>query len=292
MKNISSEGFSVVTEDGVTLKGELLYPQGNPRGVVQINAATGATRRYYVPFAQYLTEHGFIVCLWDYRGMGESASKALSELDYSFSEIGLKDMPAILDFLKSKFSTIPILGIGHSVGGQQLGLIKNNQILKGFVAVATSAGFPAFMPLGYRLKTLYFFYVFSPISIKLKGYVAAKKFGIMEDLPKNVLLEWRDWCSKPDYLFAKEFYGKTIPKGNYKNLSFPIQVLAATDDPIANPTSVKRFWSHIASDRGVSIRTYTPAELGVAKIDHFGFFRKSFKQSIWKDIISSLENFL
>ena len=292
MKTKNSESFSVVTEDGVQLKGELLYPEGTAKAIVQINAATGSKRGYYIPFAQFLTEHGFIVCLWDYRGMGESAPSSLKDVDYKFSDVGLKDIPAILDFLNSKFSLIPILGVGHSVGGQQLGLIKNNHLMKGFIAVATSAGFPGYMPLGYRLKTLYFFYVVSPLSIKLKGYVAAKKLGIMEDLPRNVLLEWRDWCSKPDYLFDSTFYGKTIPVGNYQRLTFPVKVITATDDPIANPRSVKRFWSHVISNQGIFFKSYSPAELRVSKIDHFGFFRKTFKDSIWKEMLESLENFI
>jgi hypothetical protein len=54
----------------------------------------------------------------------------------------------------------------------------------------------------------YFFHLFTPISIKLTGYVVAKKFGIMEDLPINVVREWKAWCGQPDYFLTPGFMAK------------------------------------------------------------------------------------
>ena len=177
------------------------------------------------------------------------------------------------------------------MGAQQIGLSPNNHLIDGLVAVATSVGYPAYMPLGYRLQTYYFFWIFTPISQFLKGYVACKKFGIMEDLPSGVARDWRAWCSKPDYFFDPKFYGKSVPTGNYDRLSFPIAVFAASDDPISNQKSVPRFWGHVKSSLPITFTWYDPAILGQKAIGHFGFFRKENRESIWEDTLDALKRF-
>lgn len=288
---LSKEQFSVRCTDGVELKGVLLIPE-KPKAVVQFNGGTGARKEFYQPFLEYLSEHGYACCLWDYRGNGESTPADLSTCDYSFSDYGTKDMPAIKEYLRERFTGLPIFLFTHSAGGQQVGLIPNLDGYQGMVAFAVSTGYFRYMPLGYRLKTMYFFYLFSPISILLKGYVVAKRFRIMEDLPRNVFLEWSAWCGKKDYLFDSKFYGKSIPKGQYQQMPFPIHVIWTIDDPIANERSVTTFWSHVKSVKGITFDQLTPNALGLKTIGHFGFFNKKMKTILWDKGLNKLNEFL
>ncbi len=114
----------------------------------------------------------------------------------------------------------------------------------------------------------------------------------MEDLPKNVVREWRDWCEKPDYFFHKKFYGKTVPIGTFGNYRFPVHVFWTTDDPIANAKSVDTFWKHINTTHPIRFHKILPAQYDVEKIEHLGFFRKEHQRKLWHDILQSINDCL
>lgn len=124
------------------------------------------------------------------------------------------------------------------------------------------------------MKAYFFFYIFSPISALLNGYVKAKPYGLMENPSKKVVFEWRDWLEKENYFFDEKFYGKTIPTGNFKNFNFPIHIIYSTDDKIFNAKNTKAFWKNVNSEKGITFTELTPNELGLKKIDHFGYFKR------------------
>jgi predicted alpha/beta hydrolase len=290
-QQLQKESFTVQCTDGVTLHGVLLIPQ-QPKAVVQFNNGTATKKEFYLSFLEYVAEHGFICCLWDYRGSGASAAVDMRNCDYTFSDYGLKDMPAMKQYLNHRFPELPFLLLGHSAGGQQVGFMHNLEGVKGMVCFAVSTGYAPHMPLGYRLKSHYFFYIFTPLSILLTGYISAKRFKIMEDLPKNVVLEWRNWCAHQDYFFHSKFAGNTLPVGSFKNYDFPIHLFWAVDDTISNEKNTHNYWKHIKSSRPVEMTRYTPQELGIKNLGHFGFFKKSRKNDIWAAAVGKLEAFL
>ena len=113
----------------------------------------------------------------------------------------------------------------------------------------------------------------------------------MEDLPKNIVKTWADWCSVPNYFWNERFYGKSIPKGSFDSLNFPVKHYWASDDPIANQKNIEVFLSYWKSSAGIHSECLHPKDFGVKTIDHFGFFKRSFRESIWKKILSDLEDF-
>ncbi|WP_210517789.1 alpha/beta hydrolase family protein [Hymenobacter terricola] len=283
------EAHTIPARDGLPL-GALLFlpPNGQgPLAAVQLNPATGAKRRYYEPFAAYLAAQGFAVCLWDYRGAAHSRPVPLAQAPYRFADYGTLDMPAVLDWLEARFPGRPLLVLGHSVGAQQVGLMPNANKLAGLVAVGTGVGYWNYMPLGYRLKTHFFFRIFSPLSHALLGYNAGGRWGIMEDLPRGVVQDWRAWCSVPDYYFDPRFAAQ-LPPHHYQDLRFPVSVYWATDDPIASARSVPRFWQHVRSAAGIELHRLVPAELGVRGIGHFGFFRRGLRAPLWPRLLADL----
>lgn len=291
VEEIVKESISVTCKDGVELKGILLIPQ-EPKAVVQFNGGTATKKEFYLPFLTFLAEHGYICCLWDYRDSGESAPKTLKGCDYSFLDYGVQDMSAIKQFLRNRFSELPYLMVVHSVGGQQIGFMEDLSDIKGVLACAVSTGYMGHMPTGYRLLSNYFFYIFSPLSVLLTGYVSAKRFNIMEDLPKRVVFDWRDWCMKPDYFFDKKFYGKSVPIGKFTTYDFPIHLFWTTDDPISNKRSVPTFWSHIKNSSFIETHKVEPSSHKVKSIGHHGFFKKKLKDSLWPELLQKLDSFL
>jgi predicted alpha/beta hydrolase len=275
-------------EDGVELAAVLFEPE-KPKAVIQLCTGTGAKKEFYYPFIKFLVEHNYAVCTFDYRGTCESAPASMKECAYNYIEYGTQDMPAVLEFLDKRYPDLPKLLIGHSVGGMNFGLMPNYQKIKGVVAVGSGSGYWPNMPLGYRLQTLFFFYIFRPISVLLTGYVAAKRFGIMEDLPKKIVKDWADWCSVPNYFWDERFFGKTVPFGHYHELTFPIAHFWASDDPIANEKNVPLLLQNFKTTKGLTSEKLIPAEFGAKKIEHFGFFRKQFRDTIWTKILNKLE---
>ena len=182
------------TDDGIELSGELLLAD-NAKAVVLINPATATKTNYYRPFAEFLVEHGYHVMLWNYRGFCDSKTQPLNQCHYRYSDIGCFDIPAAINFVTDRFPDLPLLLIGHSAGGQQIGFTESCHKAAGLVALGVSAGHFDAMPLMYRLKALFFFKLMVPIAGALCGYVPAARFGFMEDLPLAFAKEWGDWCS-------------------------------------------------------------------------------------------------
>lgn len=286
-----AEKISITCDDGVQLAAVLCAPQ-QVKAAVMLSGGTGFKKEFYLPIAHYLAEHGLATLVYDYRGTGESRPSDMRNCEFSFLDYGQKDMPAVLDFLDARYPELPKLILGHSAGGQQVGFMPNTHKVKGLVAVATSVGYLPYMPLAYRLKSYYFFYFITPISILLKGYVAAKRFKIMEDLPRKVVTQWRAWCSKANYFFDSKIYGKSVPVGVFAQMPFPIHVLWASDDPISNARSVPAFWKHVKSEVGLSFQVLRPEDWNTSKLDHYGMFRAQFKDSIWREILGALQRML
>ena len=289
--SIQKEPFEVVCPDGVPLRGVLLIPD-SPKAVVQFNAGTAAKKEFYLPFLEYLVDDGFLCCLWDYRGNGDSAPPSLKGCDHEFLDYGLYDIPTVKSFLRKKFPGLPFLFIGHSAGGQMIGFTQDLFDVKGLIGLAVSTGYMRYMPLGYRMLSYFFFKMFSPVSNAVFGYVAAKRFGIMEDLPKNVVKQWHAWCRRPTYFFDKRFFGQSVPLGNFKKYQFPVQVYWANDDPISNKRSVPAYWNNVSSSEEIRLKKLTPRELGLGKIEHFGYFSRKLKENLWKEVRDTLNDFI
>src|SRR5699024_1509872 len=226
------------------LAAELFIPQA-PKAVVQFNPGTAAKRGVYRKFLIYLAEQGFLCCIMDYRGFGESRPATLKDSTITYSDIGMKDMPAVKQWLEEQYPDLPLLVVAHSAGGQQVGFMHNWHGIKGLVTFGVSAAHLKAMPLAHRLKSYYFFYMVTPFSNAIAGYVAAERLKAMDDLPKSFAKQWRDWCSVPDYFFDPKYFGVSVPRGGFKQFDFPIVNYHATDDEISTPINIENFWKHI-----------------------------------------------
>lgn len=285
------ENIQIPCADGTLLAGELLIPDA-PKAVIQFNAGTAAKRGVYMNFLTYLCGQGFLCCIWDYRGSGQSKKGSLKKSSITYSDYGTKDMPAVKSWLDQRFPDLPLFIVGHSTGGQQIGFMPNWQGIKGAVLLGVSSGYFKYMPLAYRLKALFFFYGVVPTSNLVKGYVAASALKLMEDLPTPVAREWRDWLTAPDYLFDSRFYGKTVPQGGFREFDFPIHNIHATDDSISTPANIENFWKHVESSAGITFERAVPASMGLERIDHFGYFKSALQEPLWRTVAEKLDGWL
>lgn len=278
--------IKVMTEDGYELEGTL-YESPDARAVVVINPGTATKTIFYDAFARFLSGHGYHVFLWNYRGFCESRNGSLRNSKIRFTDLGRYDIPAVIEMLKINYPNLPLFCVGHSVGGQQIGLANNHNKLDGLIAIAVSGGYFFNMPLGYRLKALAFFKVIVPLFDVLFGYVPAGKLNLMEDLPSLLAKEWGRWCSEPEYLFSKKVVGVTLPEHTYKDIDFPVYVLVADDDEISTSKNVQNFWQNVRSSKQIEFKTYKSIQFSQGKIGHFGYFKKV-NRDIWEDVLDLL----
>ena len=118
--------------DGYPLGATLFLPRGAKRHAVLINSATATPRKIYSGFAGYLARRGCAVLTYDYRGTGDSRQKAMTGYNQLKSLVGFKatmsdwaaqDVTAAVAWMRERYKTLPLNYVGHSFGGQALGLL-------------------------------------------------------------------------------------------------------------------------------------------------------------------------
>lgn len=276
--------IKIVCADGIKLSGWLLEAKV-PKAMVQINSATATPKEYYLSFANYLLEHNYSVLVFDYRGVCESQPKeGLKNCQYEYLDWGLKDIPAAISYSKSLYPDLPFYYVGHSVGGQMVGLLPNKDLIDGYFTFGTSSGYWGHMNFKYRIITHFFFEIIRPIVKYTFGYSKLKFLKIMEDIPYKMTDTWHKWCSVPEYFFDKKYYHEIAEFDGYKDLNFPVKILYTDDDLIANKKNVASLWKHIHSSKGIEIEEYQTKKNN--PIGHFGYFRKKQKNNIWPKVIN------
>lgn len=268
---IDREHIVFSTRDDAALSGTLFLPE-SPKALVLVCAATGIRQQFYWSFAEWLATQGFGVMAFDYRGIGASLGvSSVRESKARKQDWGTHDMPAALDYLVDRFPDMPVHLVGHSAGGQLVGLMPNYQHLSSIVTVSSSSGYFRKIALKQRLFATVFLKIYIPLLAFVLGYVPARWIGWGEDLPRNVALQWADWCTKPGYI--ENAFGKEITEHFYNEIDVPMLWLTATDDPIVTPANVDDMLRLLKS-APVTRRRINPADFSLQQIGHADFFRK------------------
>ncbi|MEW9797381.1 alpha/beta hydrolase family protein [Alteromonas sp. CYL-A6] len=273
---MNEQHIPITCADGTLLAGTLYQPH-EVQGTVMIGPATGIKRQFYSHFARYLCGRGFAVLTYDNRGIGESLQGSLAACDASLIHWGRHDMTAVLDTLNARFPGLPHFLVGHSAGGQLVGLMENAHALTAMCNVGSSSGQLRNMRPGYQIKAHFFMNLFIPLSNLVFGYTQSHWVGMGEPLPRQVARQWQQWCNGQGYV--KTAFGREITKHHYDTLSMPSRWLLANDDDIANLKNVHDMLS-VFDRLPADIVTIEPAEHGQRSIGHMGFFSRR-AQALW-----------
>ena len=267
--------------DGVTLAATLFEPDHPNGAAILINGGTGIPRQFYGAFAQHLGSRGFVVLTYDYRGIGGSQKPAEATID-QWGEI---DQPAMLDHL-ARLAPGAALGIvGHSFGGQVLGLADNIAGVDAAVLIATQSGHWRHWPPGRRrLRMLALWWLLIPGLTVLTGRFPGAWIGTA-NLPKGIARSWARWGRSRHYVC--DAGGRAKRPFNDK-VTFPLRWLSFADDPVAPFSAVEALRGYYP-EATIERQHLAPADLGVGAIGHFGFFRKSMKRQPWDEIAVWLE---
>ena len=252
---------------------------GNGERAVLVMPATGVPQSYYAKYAAYLGERGFMVLTFDYRGIGRSRDRDLRQSSARMRDWAQLDAAAAWRFLGERTKLV----VGHSFGGQALGLLPEPRSIAAALLVGSQSGYWRNWPALGRVWMWPTTHIALPAVTKLLGYFPASRLGFGEDLPPGVAIEWASWCRHPRYLVGALGVDKA-----YAQVQVRMRAYAISDDAFAPLRAVQALAELYPAARWET-RRVTPRELGVPDIGHFGFFRERFRASLWCESADWLE---
>jgi predicted alpha/beta hydrolase len=256
------------------------------RAALVINPATGFPQTFYFRVATYAAERGYDTLVYDYRGMGASAPTSLAAETCRMSDWGLFDMRTALADAAARAAGLPVFTLGHSVGGQFLGLLANHALARAHVQIAVSVGYWPWEKAPFRYLAWWFWRVHGPLMLAIKGYVPTGGGWSGLPLPRGVFEEWRRWCLRPTH-FGPDL--RTYLSDNvFDAIRAPVLNVGFDDDPIATPRTVAeldKFYPNAARES----RWFTPAEAGSDRIGHEGFFASRHRETLWRPVFDWLD---
>ena len=267
----------IATSDGFELGARLFAPRSRAVGAVLLVPAMGVPQRFYEPFARWLASRNFRVMTFDYRGTGLSKQGPLAKVDADILTWAQKDTAAVLDELARRAGDEPLTWIGHSLGGQIVPFVPNHTRAAKIITIATGSGYWRHNAAPLRRKVWFFWFGAVPLTTPLFGYFPGRRLGMVGDLPRGVVWQWRRWCMNPDYAVGAE--GAEV-RTLFAEVATPITSFSFTDDEMMSARSISTIHGHY-SGADKTMHRFTPSELGVRKVGHFGFFRPEMEAPIW-----------
>lgn len=282
------EFLRIVTTDGFVLSATRFSPENPTSKVVLINSATGVKQKFYASFAAYLAREGYTVYTYDYRGIGHSRPKSLRGFKASMKDWGTWDYHTMLQNIFQTHMNARVVVMGHSVGGQLVGLSPLTAKVEAVVMIGAQTPFIKNFDGGATKVKLYFFWYFLiPFFTKIFGYFPAAKLGLFEDLPAGVAHQWARWAKSENYLFS-EFPEE---KKKFESLQLPALMINFSDDKLAPGPAVHDLMAKYSQLKW-SQWQLKPDDVMQRSIGHFGFFKKDMQQSLWTETTSWMAKLL
>lgn len=274
-------------EGGGALALRVYEPSGESLASVVIGGAMGVPQGYYAAYAQWLADHGYRVWSFDYRGQGESRPHTPGHTLRGYSADLLdwvRDYEAVVHTAKAERPAQPLYLIGHSLGAQLPGLFGQPEQVDGLLSIAAGSGYWRDNARQLRRRVLFFWHLVVPLATRVCGYFPGRRLGMVGNLPKGVILQWRRWCLHPRYSAAEG----PAALARYAQVRFPVLAWSFSDDEMMTLRGTQSLLSlYSAAPR--QVQTWHPVHAGVRRIGHFGLFRESFRDTLWPRTMGALQ---
>lgn len=243
-------------------------------------------RYFYYKFAKFFASRGYSVVTFDYRGIYESRRSVTSGSDITMEEWGTYDIEAALKFATRELHTDSLYYLGHSCGGQLLGLAPTCTRVDRIAFVACQLGYWKLWPRPLNLGVLMTWQTIS-VMVPFFDYLPTRFMGISSlNLPSGVAKQWAQWGKTPDYLFNDKHQ---LDTSRYSKLAIPLLSYHFDDDRLFAPEESVDALLAKYSQATVEKRNIDPKALSMKSIGHFGFFKERLKDSLWMDTLDWFE---
>lgn len=269
-----TETCLIQASDGYPLAATLHRPPaGRAHAVLVVSGATGVRRKFYDHFALHMADCGFMAITYDYRGIGDSRPNPHG-LPQTMASWGDRDLVGVLDYARTIAPRLPLYVVGHSVGGQLIGLAPNNDLIAGAVTIGSQSGYWKHWPAGGRARMAFNWHVLIPALAGLLGELPGWS-GTGQPLPKGVALQWARWCRDPQFLFGEA----PARRRHFDAVATRMLVIGLDADPFAPPGAVDAF-AGFYPNAAIERRSLRDPRLG-----HFDYFRPQFAP-LWADVVN------
>ncbi len=276
--------FKLSTTDDAEIRVHVFEPGKSVGKLLLINAATGVKQQVYFSFAKYLSENGFTVITYDYRGVGLSKPQKMKGFKASMRIWGTQDYKAVTQFIQQKYADFGKFCLGHSVGALILGMNEDSKIFKKFIFVGTQDAYIGHLPKKIAATAAFGFGLAVPFTSTLLGYFPAHWFGLGESLPKGSAMDWRTLIlnrKSTSRLFEK------IDSDHSKQLHQETFIIYAEDDPWVKMKGMESLMNTAYPNLKRTYREIKTAESPKQHIGHVNFFR-SYNKNLWKIVLDEL----
>jgi predicted alpha/beta hydrolase len=275
----SGRDTKIPARDGYLLAATVFEPEDTPLLCILIDSAAAVPRHIYGKFASYLSTRGFLVVTFDYRGVGESRPPSLRRFMAKMRDWAEIDTAGVIDYARSNWPHLSLAFIGHSFGGQALGLLPNNKEISAAYLIAANAGTWRLIKIPERYRIYLLFGFILPAITAVVGYVPARRLGLGQDIPRGVLTEWAGWILNRHYFFDDVTLQSLA---NFPKFTGRLRVIGFTDDPWATEASIDLLMSGFVNVRPER-RQIAPGDVGRRSVGHFGFFLPESQDLLWRD---------
>jgi predicted alpha/beta hydrolase len=287
-ENTSSRSIRFAARDGVSLAGTWHLPSGPIISTAIIAPATAVPARFYAPFAAFLAKHGVAVLVPDYRGIGASRDPALHghrlrRFSAGFASWARLDLAAACDEAIATYPDRPFVYFGHSLGGQVFPLVPAASRASAAVFIASQIGWVGHWRSLPTLPRYLGLMATLGLSTATLGYGLGRIFG-GEDLPRGAAIDWGAWALHPRYLAG--WHADALARA--AAIAIPMAFVRFTDDlDFAPAPAVEALMEWYPRAERTAV-VCAPAEFGLQKIGHFGFFRPAHGPALWPQVATWL----
>ncbi len=242
--------------------------------------AIAVPQKFYFHCAQYLANKGCHVLTFDYRGIEieTSVPKNLRILKEHGFLSWAKDFEAVSKHSKEKHPKAPCYLIGHSFGGNSIGLSEAHVYYDKFLTVGSQFGYYKYFTLKMRLLIYLNFAHFIPITTRLMGYYPSGWFGLGKSLPTKAAKNWATLLLHPDSMLS---FDTKNTKVYYKEIKKPMLLISIEDDLFAPKKSVDILGDLVYKNAPVTRKHILPSDFSLKSIGHFDFFRIKNRDILW-----------
>jgi predicted alpha/beta hydrolase len=271
---------TVLSTDSANIK----IPVFNDNSLLIICSAMGVMKSRYIPLANFLARKGWLVVIFEYRGIGES--KKYADSNSNILDWAKHDIQGIINWCNLTIAPKNIYLLGHSIGGQLFGFLDDYKDIKGIITIASQKGYWRLWSTKMQLAMLatWKFFQFYLIFFKSLSFMSLLK---LSPLPKGIALDWCRWG------LSEEFFSRDNKKLDFEFSRYkgPLLMVSIEDDFLYAPKKSVDCLANKFCNANLTRFHLHPSQFGVKKLGHSGVF-KNIKacESFWQDVLSWIES--
>lgn len=279
--------------DGYELAATLYAAGGTqePRRVAIVHGGAGIAAVRYRRFASFLAQSGIPTLTYDYRGIGESRPRSLRGFQAGTEDWAEYDCNAAIGWLRGRYAAARIIGIAHSIAALIIGGAPGSALQDRLVLIGGHTGYYRDYAPRHRMLMTALWHGFMPAATLLAGYFPGRRFGLGEDLPARMALQWagrrtpdlRPTGTGPGFERVQALLDRCA------SLQRPALLVTISDDAFATRGGIKRLLSYYPRLFPLQYMEFTPGEAGLSRIGHFGFFGRAAGATLWPRLLARLE---